>query len=431
MSLSTRWHWLARQLARQLWLTALLYALAALASVLLAALIAPVIPPIAAQYVTPEAADRVLGILASSMLAVTTFSLATMVTAHGAITGSTSPRATTLVLDNETTRHALGVFIGSFLFSLVGLVALNAGVYGEHGHVLLFAFTVLVIALIVVALLRWIDHLSHLVRVSETTERVEAAACAALLERARHPGLGAKPCDDIAARIPEGARQVTAGQVGYVRHIDVPALLALSCDCDVDLYITAVPGAFVDLSSPLVKLAGADSDSLEVEQVRAAFAIGATRTFDYDPRFGLIVLAEIASRALSPGVNDPGTAIDIIGRGTRLLTRWIEAEPWDADIADGEVRVWFPRLSVDDLLDDLFSPLSRDGAGSLPVQVRLQKALASLARLDDQALRAAAVHQSRCAWERARHALALPFEREQLESLVLPPVERAAGDSPG
>src|SRR5690606_34769042 len=104
-----------------------------------------------------------------SMLAVTTFSLTTMVTAHGAVTGNTSPRATTLVLDNEITRHALGVFIGSFLFSLVGLVVLNAGVYGERGHVVLFALTALVIVLIVVALLRWIDHLSHLVRVSETT----------------------------------------------------------------------------------------------------------------------------------------------------------------------------------------------------------------------------------------------------------------------
>lgn len=426
MRLSTRWDWLARQLARQLWLTALLYALAGLASVFLAAFATPLIPAAATQYVTPEAADRVLGILASSMLAVTTFSLATMVTAHGAVTGNTSPRATTLVLDNEITRHALGVFIGSFLFSLVGLVALNAGVYGEHGHVVLFGFTVLVIILIVVALLRWIEHLSQLVRVSVTTERVEAAACTALLERARYPGLGGRPCDDIEARIPQTARHITAGEVGYLRHIDMPALIAMAREQDVDLFVTAVPGDFLDLSSSLVSVAGAAAGTLEAEAIRSAFAIGSTRTFDYDPRFGLIVLAEIASRALSPGINDPGTAIDIIGRGTRLLTRWVQAGPGREEQADGEVRVWLPRLSVEDLLDDLFTPISRDGAASLAVQVRLQKALASLASLGDQALREAAAGQSRCAWERAREALPLSFEREQLEALVLPPPSTAS-----
>ncbi len=46
------------------------------------------------------------------------------------------------------------------------------------------------------------------------------------------------------------------------------------------------------------------------------------RTFEDDPRFGLIVLSEIADKALSPGVNDPGTAIDVIGTLVRLFTLW-------------------------------------------------------------------------------------------------------------
>ncbi|WP_206613624.1 DUF2254 domain-containing protein [Parahaliea mediterranea] len=427
MSLSTHWHWALRQLARQLWLTALLYALAAVGSVFLAMLLTPLIPPGAADYVTPEAADRVLGILASSMLAVTTFSLATMVTAHGAVTGNTSPRATTLVLDNEITRHALGVFIGSFLFSLVGLVALNAGVYGDQGHVVLFALTALVIVLIVVALLRWIDHLSHLVRVSETTERVENATLSALLERARRPGLGARPCRQMADQLPAHARAVRGGEVGYVRHIDMPALINAAETAGVELFVCAVPGAFVDITSPLVAVAG--NGDVDDDALREAFAIGPTRTFDYDPRFGLIVLAEIGSRALSPGINDPGTAIDIIGRATRLLTRWVEAKreaereaksEAAAEKAGSKARVWLPALDPFDLLDDIVTPLSRDGAAMLSVQQRLQKALASLAALPDADLQRAAHLHSRRAWERAQQALSMDFEREALATLVLP-----------
>jgi hypothetical protein len=55
--------------------------------------------------------------------------------------------------------------------------------------------------------------------------------------------------------------------------------------------------------------------------------VGDVRSFDQDPRFGAVVLTEIASRALSPGMNDPGTAIDVIGRAVRLLAICIAAQP--------------------------------------------------------------------------------------------------------
>ena len=128
MKLTGRWQWLQRKVSRKLWLIALLYTFAGLFSVLLGIWLAPWIPPHMSGLVTPDAVGRILNILASSMLAVATFSLATLVTAHGSVTVSTSPRATALVMDNEVSRHALSVFIGTFLFSLIGLVALNAGI---------------------------------------------------------------------------------------------------------------------------------------------------------------------------------------------------------------------------------------------------------------------------------------------------------------
>lgn len=424
MSLTSRWDWVLRQAARKLWLTVVFYILAALLSVLLGALLEPLLPERFLALVTADSADRVLGILASSMLAVTTFSLATMVTAHAAVTSNTSPRATTLVLDNEVTRHALGVFIGTFLFSLVGIVALKTQLLGSGGHVVLFIITLAVIALIIVALLRWIEHLSQLVRVSETTDRVEAATRAALQEWARHPGLGAMACADMQARLPDGSRAVRPLKTGYVRHIDMQGLIALADSHKVDVYVQSPPGAFVGLQTSLVYLAG-EGAGVDVEAaVRELFAIGTTRTFDYDPRFGLIVLGEIASRALSPGINDPGTAIDVIGRAVRLFSRWAgtSAERSKASTEPG-VRVWMPELSLSDMLDDVFTPIARDGASSLPVQMRLQKGLGLLTALGHAPLRAAAEHQSRRAWAYAERALAMDFERDAL----LPQVPGLAG----
>ncbi|MEJ1268514.1 DUF2254 family protein [Pantoea ananatis] len=78
--------------------------------------------------------DNILNILASSMLAVTTFSLSTMVTAFGSATTHVTPRAMKLVVEDSTTQNVLATFIGSFLFSLVGIIALNMGAYGEQGR---------------------------------------------------------------------------------------------------------------------------------------------------------------------------------------------------------------------------------------------------------------------------------------------------------
>ncbi|MCI1114058.1 DUF2254 domain-containing protein, partial [Stenotrophomonas maltophilia] len=86
--------------------------------------------------------------------------------------------------------------------------------------------------------------------------------------------------------------------------------------------VAALPGAFLHPGRPLAHVAGGSSDIDGA--IRDAFSIGDERSYDQDPRFGLAVMAEIASRALSPAVNDSGTAIDVIGRLVRVLACWAE-----------------------------------------------------------------------------------------------------------
>ena len=145
----------------------------------------------------------------------------------------------------------------------------------------------------------------------------------------------------------------------------------------------------------------------ELTQLRAAFSIGRDRTFDEDPRFGLIVLSEIACRALSPAVNDPGTAIDVIGSLVRLLADWCAPlTDHDADASEPLFPlVEVPGLSLDDMLDDAFRAIARDGAGTIEVVVRLQKAFQALAAVGDDQVREAALRQALSARARAEAAL--------------------------
>ena len=90
--------------------------------------------------------------------------------------------------------------------------------------------------------------------------------------------------------------------------------------------MAALPGTFVAPGRALAYVATDPGSSTDIDtgQITQAIITGSKRTFDDDPRFGLVVLSEIASRALSPAVNDPGTAIDVIGTLVRLFARWSE-----------------------------------------------------------------------------------------------------------
>src|SRR5690606_30926429 len=112
---------------------------------------------------------------------------------------------------------------------------------------------------------------------------------------------------------------------GYITFVDVAALAHCAERWDRDIQVAVLPGRFVHRDSPLAwVLPGGRTDRDEAlhAAVRAAFSVEVERSFDQDPRFGLAVMSEIGSGALAPGKGDSGTALDIVGRVTRLMALW-------------------------------------------------------------------------------------------------------------
>ena len=184
--------------------------------------------------------------------------------------------------------------------------------------------------------------------------------------------------------------------------------------------MAALPGTFLAPGRVLayVTTDSGDLSDQDTSRIARAFLIGNNRKFDEDPRFGLIVLSEIASRALSPAVNDPGTAIDIIGTFVRLFALWSEpVEEGDTRTTECD-RVAVPELSLHDMFDDAFTAIARDGAGAIEVAVRLQKAFESLASIGHAAMREAAIRHARLALARAENVMELPEDLEIVQKLA-------------
>ncbi|MDE3078789.1 MAG: DUF2254 domain-containing protein [Paracoccaceae bacterium] len=403
------WKWRLLALVRKLWVRATLYALMGVVAALLAALAQRLLPGDLGSGLGASSVETILTILASSMLAVTTFSLGIMVSALSGAAQAATPRAVALLMQDGTTQNVMATFLGAFRCSLVGIIALKAGIYSASGRLVLFAVTLVMVAIIVVTMLRWIAHLSDFGRMRDVLGRVEAAAEAAMRVRMEAPYLGGHP---RRGPRPADAVPIYPGQVGYVQHLDSGALQAAAEAAGLQVHVEALPGAFVTPAAPLCFLVG-QAQAADPARFAGAFRIGAVRGFDQDPRFGLCVLTEIASRALSPAVNDPGTAIDVIGRAVRLLSLW--AGP--REITLRHPRLWVPEIRVQDMFEDVFRPIARDGAGLVEVQMRLHKALGVLARLDPEDFGPAAARLSDEALLRAEAALTIEPDRALLRAL--------------
>jgi uncharacterized membrane protein len=424
---TTRIEFILTRFFRKLWVRAASFAVLGVAIVPLARLIGPLIPSDLVALTGAGSVQGILNILASSMLAVTTFSLSTMVSAYSSAAAAVTPRAVTLLMQDRTSQTVLSTFIGAFLFGLVGIIGIEAQAFSQSGLLVLFLTTIVVIALVVVALIRWISHLTSFGRLADSSRRVEEATAHALRTRARFPALGGVPAPaGHDGRAPAGHRALYAPATGYLQHIDMPRLDGCAKALvpgqagkgEFDgagpvLHVACLPGSFVHPAEPLVWVPASLPEADEAA-ILQAFSVGDERSFDQDPRFGLCVLCEIAERALSPAVNDPGTAIDILGRSVRILAHWLDRKP----VAVEYPRVSVPALRIDDLFDDIFPAIARDGAGVLSVQLRLQKTLLALARLSPADFGPVALHQSERALRVAGPAHLPPEETARLEAVA-------------
>ncbi len=393
------------------------------------------LPDIQAQTI-----DDLLTVIASSMLAVATFSLGILVSALSSSATTATPRATELLMGDDDTRGVIGVFMASFTYAVVAKTALGVGYYDTPGRFVLFVSTLCVLTYVVFRLLLWVKTLSSLGRMSDTIARIERVSSSTLNAYVKQPRLGAAPPPHNS----HTGTPIRAENIGYLCHLNMSGLQEAAREANCTLHVHVRPGNFIGPDTVIAtarqhkrpKNSGEDqnTDSApapDAAVIRDCFVMGASRSYDQDPRFGVIVLSEVALRALSPAVNDPGTAIAVMAALTKLVVEADRAmvdreaqakaakkDHSDAGLTDIEFdRLTLPELDIRTLIADGFAAIARDGASMMEVGVRLQKMLAIIARNGSAPLAQEARLQSRKAMERGLATLSHPDDRRQLEAL--------------
>ena len=392
-----------KRLRNQLWFRPLIFCIISILGALLARLadgtgLKDFVPSIKTESIL-----SLLNTISSSMLVIAIFAVSSMISAFSAASSTATPRSFKIVITDDASKNALSMFIGAFIFSIVSTVALQNGYYGITGRFVLFVLTLLFFALVILMFLSWVDSISRLGRLEHTITQVENVVRTSLLKYIKNPRLEGVPISNTINK----SIFITANNTGYIQFIDMSALQELTEQVNIRIQLNSLAGEFVNVNHPIAyisTLQGLDKDEIS-EQINNCIIIGDTRQFENDPRFGFISLSEIASRALSPGINDPGTAIQIIGSQVRLFFLWNSTKNTSQTVSKRFDRIEVQELQFSDFFESAFRPISRDGAGNIEVMLRLQKAYCALATLNHTEIQKEAIRASKASFLRAQQNL--------------------------
>ncbi len=375
--------------------------------------------------VSRETLLNLFTILASTMLTVATFSVSAIANAYGSVATTASPRANRIVMKDGNVRSTLGAFLATFIYAVVAITALSAFEFGPTGRFLLFLAFVVQVGWVLVSFLSWVDRVSRLGRIGDTISRVAEAGRVAFSNVDLCGTLSANRRDPD-ERVDGDAHILRSERFGYVQHIDLDVVQGIAEDHELEIRFGIRPGSLLTVGYPMAHVVsahrakgGTDGDSYDGEmdaRLKAAVTVGGERSIETDPRFALILLSEIADRALSPGVNDPGTAITVLPHQMELIHEWtLRRKERGQSSTEHKCRysqVWVPPIEADDLVLDAFGPIARDGAGMVEVVIRLLKALQSLTFMGHSDLAQAAAKYSRVVLELAEAKLVAESEKE-------------------
>ena len=183
--------------------------------------------------------------------------------------------------------------------------------------------------------------------------------------------------------LPEGSREVAwPGRSGIIQDVDVPRIIAAARSADAAVEIVVPTGEMVHHRATVAVIHGSVDPSLDAVVVRAV-RTGAGRTFEQDPTMAFRVLVDIALRALSPAINDPTTAVQVLDCEEDLLRMLVGRDLDAGEIAGphGRTRVLLALPGWDDFVALAVDEIVEAGAGNVRIRRRVEGLLRDLVAL--------------------------------------------------
>ena len=311
-------------------------------------------------------ARTLLGAIAASSIGVASTVFSITIAALSLAAAQMGPRLLRNFTRDRGVQVSLGAFLGTFSYALMVLRSVRTqeeGVFTPH---VALSVGILLAFGCVAVLVYFVDHMANRINVDTVVELVSQDIYESLATlKTAEPQPPLPPVD-----LWQGGTLVLDGRRGYLRHLDEDALADWACAQGTALRLLLRRGDYVFPGAPIamlsVPVAGAE------EAIRAATALGDTRGSVGDAEYAVRQLVEVAVRALSPGINDPHTAMNVLHRqGAALCDLAGSQLPNGVFTRQGQVALVVPKVSYSDLAGLMFHMVRQSAQGTPAVLIRL------------------------------------------------------------
>jgi uncharacterized membrane protein len=376
-------------------------------------------------FSNPAGARSILSTLAGSAITVAGVVFSITIAVLSMASQQFGPRLLPNFMRHNGTQVVLGGFIGTFIYSLAVLSMVAEGPTQSFVPQAAVAAGLLLGVTSFLLLIYFIHHVAIFIQASHIIDDVSSRLYQALARSFPEPLESAEAGEEpkrpeLPESLENDARQVTAARSGYVQAVDNSALIRLAKEHGLVIRALYRAGGFVIAGEPLAlahPVPRADDDAAGA--IRDTFIIGPDRTDTQDPEFAVDQLVEVALRALSPGINDPFTAITCIDRLGGLLAFLAKRQLPSAYHYDdaGDLRLVTDPITYAGVVDAAFDQIRQAAARTPAVAIRVLERIRAIAGQDiPDAMRAALERQARLTRDIAAPAVAADDDREDLEA---------------
>ncbi|WP_131113077.1 DUF2254 domain-containing protein [Lichenihabitans psoromatis] len=333
-------------------------------------------------------ARTLLGAVASSTIGVAGTVFSITIAALSLAAGQMGPRLLRNFTKDRGNQITLGTYLGTFSYALMVLRTVRTQSEGEFVPHVSLSVGILLAFVCVATLVFFVNHMAGRINVDTVIELVSRDVSAALARLGNDQADPAPPAPDMW----RGAEPVVDARRGYLQQLDHEGLATWAAEHETSIRLLArpgdylFPGAPIALVSPMVEGVG--------EAIRDATALGPQRISSADLEFAVRQLVEVAVRALSPGINDPHTAMSVLERlGAALCELAPRYLPSGVSVKGGRPVLVVPRVDYDGLTDTMFHMIRQNAAGSAAVLIRMVEVLTAVVSCEHQVSRVDALQR--------------------------------------
>ena len=335
-------------------------------------------------HIQADGARGLLSTVAGSMIGVAGVTFSITIAALAYTTSTLGPRLLSNFMDDLGNQITLGTFVSAFVYCLLLLRTITSSDGGDAEFVPYIAllFAMLFAGAGIGVLIYFIHHITESLHVSQVTGDV-ARDLNRALDRYAASAFDAekRPLAYLPADFSENAVPVRAQARGYIQNLVYATLVRQAAEHDLVLRLERGPGDFATHGQVLIwAWPAARVDDAVAARLCDAYAQGAKRTQSQDVLFLVNELVEIAARALSPGINDPFTAITCLDWLSAALIRLARDDigPMHRFDAEDTLRLWLPRFNFQTLALATFDPLRQYFATDLNASLHMLAAIGSI-----------------------------------------------------